>query len=289
LPGAQAVNPPPGGGYAGGNTAEGQSALLSLTSGIYNTGVGVYSLLSLTDGKFDTGVGAATLLANTADQNTAIGAGALFSSTTGSENTATGAFALFNSTTGNGNIALGAGAGINLTTGDNNIDVGNGGVADESATIRIGDLAVRLKPVTYRYKKNIDPTQSTAFGLIAEEVAEINSDLVACNAGGQPESVHYEMVNAMLLNEFLKEHKIVQEQQATIAELRSTVAQERKDFEACAMKQQKQIQALTVGLQKASAQLAGASPSSARLETSKAAEGRIRHGRLATRVALNNL
>ena len=81
----------------------------------------------------------------------------------------------------------------------------------------------RLKPVTYHYKKEIDSTQSPAFGLIAEDVAEVNPNLVARNAQGQVECVHYEMVNAMLLNEFLKEHKKVEEQQASIAELKSTV------------------------------------------------------------------
>src|SRR5438477_12877670 len=78
----------------------------------------------------------------------------------------------------------------------------------------------QLRPVSYRYKKAIDPTQSAAFGLIAEDVARVNPGLVARNAQGQPESVHYEMVNAMLLNEFLKEHKKVEEQEATIAQLK---------------------------------------------------------------------
>ena len=95
----------------------------------------------------------------------------------------------------------------------------------------------RLKPVIYRYKKEIDSTQSPAFGLIAEEVAEANPDLVARNAKGQPESVHYEMVNAMLLNEFLKA---------------------RRQIDA----QQKQIEALTAGLQKVSAQLEASKPAS---------------------------
>jgi septal ring factor EnvC (AmiA/AmiB activator) len=103
-----------------------------------------------------------------------------------------------------------------------------------------------LKPVTFRYRKNIDPTQMLAFGLIAEEVEKVNPDLVARNADGQPESVRYEYVNAMLLNEFLKEHRKVeeqdhkmQEQEARIAQLKSTVtkqeaaiAQQRKNFEA---------------------------------------------------------
>src|SRR5437773_916610 len=82
-PKVQAVVPTPDGGYPGGNTAEGQAALLSLNTGMYNTAIGIYSLLSLTDGNFNTALGAGTLLANTADQNTATGAGALLSNTTG--------------------------------------------------------------------------------------------------------------------------------------------------------------------------------------------------------------
>src|SRR5437868_13988705 len=95
LPDAQAVTPPPDAGYPGGNTAEGTSALLSRTTGLYNTAIGIYSVLRLTDGNFCTGVGAGTLLSNTADQNTATGAGALLSNITGTDNTADGAFALF--------------------------------------------------------------------------------------------------------------------------------------------------------------------------------------------------
>src|SRR5206468_1473556 len=103
-----AVSPPPDGGYAGGNTAEGQAALLSLTTGFYNTAVGIYSLLSLTEGNFNTGVGAGTLFANsTAEENTATGAGALFSHTIGNGNTANGAFALFSDTGGGFNTAVG--------------------------------------------------------------------------------------------------------------------------------------------------------------------------------------
>lgn len=96
LPKVDAVNPPPDGGYPGGNTAEGANALLSLTTGLYNTAVGIYSVLSVTDGNFCTGVGAGSLLLNTADENTATGAGALLSNIGGSSNTATGAFDLFN-------------------------------------------------------------------------------------------------------------------------------------------------------------------------------------------------
>ena len=77
----------------------------------------------------------------------------------------------------------------------------------------------QLNPVSFRYHKQYDRTQTIAFGLIAEEVAEVYPDLVGRNHEGQPESVRYEQINAMLLNEFLKAHKIVEEQQATIAQL----------------------------------------------------------------------
>jgi hypothetical protein len=117
---AQAVSPAPDGGYPGGNTAEGTSALLNLTTGTYNTAIGIYSLLSLTDGDFCTGVGAGTLLSNTADQNTATGAGALLSNTTGLLNTANGAFALFSNATGAGNTASGQAALAENTSGQNN-------------------------------------------------------------------------------------------------------------------------------------------------------------------------
>ena len=109
---------------------------------------------------------------------------------------------------------------------------------------KTSEALYRLHPVTFRYKKEIDRTQSTAFGLIAEEVAKVNPNLIACNSQGQPESVHYEMVNAMLLNEFLKEHQ-------TVEELKATVAQ-----------QKSQIDTLTAGLQKVSAQLEMSKPAS---------------------------
>jgi hypothetical protein len=94
-----------------------------------------------------------------------------------------------------------------------------------------------LKPVSFRYHKEYDATQTLAFGLIAEEVAEVYPDLVGRNPEGQPESVRYEQINSMLLNEFLKEHCKNEEQGATIARL------------------EQQIEALTAGLQKVSAQL----------------------------------
>jgi hypothetical protein len=121
---SQAVNPPPDGGYAGGNTAEGQNALLNLTSGTFNTAVGFFSLKNNTQGQFNTAVGAATLFTNTADKNTGTGAGALLSNTIGIENTAAGSFALLNNSTGAQNAAFGANALINSTTGGGNTAIG---------------------------------------------------------------------------------------------------------------------------------------------------------------------
>jgi hypothetical protein len=416
-PRAQAVLPPPDGGYPNFNTAEGQNALFSLTTGNANTAVGWYSLFSNTEGSFNTAVGVGTLLFNVGDttffgkENTAMGAAALLFNTTGSFNTATGVAALLSNTEGSGNTAFGLGAlesnttggsntangflalssnttggsntaigdgalasnttgegntangfvalqfnttgggntatglgalfsntegvgntavgaptdfpqttaalGSNIdgayntavgqgalnnnTTGDSNTALGNsaGGAvitasnvicvgadvagADVSNTIWMGnvygvttqsgttapvvvsdtgqlgtiasserfkkdiagmenasDAILSLRPVTFHYKTDINGTPQ--FGLIAEEVARVNPALVLPDKEGKPYTVRYDQVNAMLLNEFLKEHKTVQEQGATITRL------------------QKQIEALAAGLQKVSAQLEVSKP-----------------------------
>jgi hypothetical protein len=227
-----------------------------------------------------------------------MGDGALLLNTTGESNTSTGVSALFSNATGSNNIALGAAAGFNLTTGDNNIDIGNEGVAAEANTIRIGTqgtqtktfiagiigtplgsgVAIRvnangqlgavgssarfkqnikpmdkaseaihaLKPVTFRYKKELDPGGIPQFGLVAEDVPKVNPDLVARDAKGKVYTVRYDAVNAMLLNEFLKEHRKVE--------------QLTKNFESKLGEQQKQIEALTAGLQKVSARLEASRP-----------------------------
>ena len=105
-----------------------------------------------------------------------------------------------------------------------------------------------LKPVTFRYKKELDPEGIQQWGLVAEDVQKVNPALVALDKEGRPYSVRYDQVNAMLLNEFLKEHRTVQEQNATIAQLK-------QDFESKLAEQQKQIDSLTAGLQKVSAEL----------------------------------
>jgi hypothetical protein len=354
LPSAQAVNPPPDGGYPNFTTAEGQNALLSLSTGAANTAVGWFSLSSVTIGSFNTAVGAATLLTNTGDNNTAIGAAALLSNTTGINNTANGALALYantegdsnsafgrdalasnvtggyntamgrwalldhetgsfntaigvealaddvdgawntalgyrslwNNTSGDFNTAVGFGAGADIT-GDSNVCIGSGVVGEAGVdgrtyirninttaqsfsagvnnyvTVRLTDgrlghtqivssrrykedikpLAAAsealyaLKPVSFRLKKEYDEAQPLAFGLIAEEVERVDPTLVYHNNKGQVESVRYEMVNAMLLNEFLKEHRKVEKLETIVVE------------------QQKQIKALTAGLEKVSTQL----------------------------------
>ena len=102
---------------------------------------------------------------------------------------------------------------------------------------KASEAILALKPVTFRYKKELDPDKIPQFGLIAEEVEKVNPELVARDEEGKIMSVRYEAVNAMLLNEFLKEHQRVQE------------------LEANAARQQKQIDALTAGLEKVNAQL----------------------------------
>ena len=336
----QAVSPPPDGGYAGGNTAEGQNALFSLTSGGYNTAIGFLSLRSNVTNSFNTALGAGALFANTANANTAMGAGALFSNTSGTLNAATGAFALFSNTTGgdntaigfkalfgnmagfdnnafgyraleshtandhnnafgagallndqngisntaigdaamqlnvsgvnntavgdsalvlstgNGNTAVGVQAGSNVTTasnvvcigslGDNvdnscyigniygaTIDPATGTIVAVDSTGKLGtttssqrfkrdiqpmdkssEAILKLKPVTFHYKT--DARNTPCYGLIAEDVAETSPGLVVRDNDGKPFSVRYDQVNAMLLNEFLKEHRRVQKLEAAL-------------------------------------------------------------------------
>ena len=120
---------------------------------------------------------------------------------------------------------------------------------------RVSEALFALKPVTFHYKKDIDPAGMQQFGLVAEEVEKINPDLVVRDKEGKPYSVRYDQVNAMLLNEFLKEHKRVEAQEQTIKQLKSAVAERRSSFESKLAEQEKQIDALTSGLQKVSAQL----------------------------------
>ena len=319
----QALTPAPDGGYPNGNTAEGEDALFSLTTGFDNVAIGYEALFNNTTGIENTGSGYRALYSNTTGtRNTATGNGALsrnttgghntadglhgmFLNTTGKHNTGVGAFVLSANTFGSDNIALGYKAGASLTTGNDNIDIGNVGVAGESGTLRIGtpgkqnatyvagiyaatqasglnvvvgpdgrlgtvsssarfkeairpideasEAILALNPVAFHYKT--DKQNTPQFGLIAEEVAKVNSDLVVRDGDGEIYTVRYDAVNAMLLNEFLKEHRNVAEQQSTIGELKTTVAQQQKKIaaqQATAAQQQKQIEALTATVRKVS-------------------------------------
>ena len=391
---ARAVDPPPDGGYPGNNTAEGDNALFSNTTGYYNTATGYQALYSNTTGAANVANGTEALFHNTGgNENTATGSGALFynttgnnnsanglaalqnnttgmnntanghtalvgntggsnhtangfqalgsfgahtgsgntatgvsalfANTTGGQNTATGLNALLRNKTGNGNtaegegtlennagsfnIAVGFNAGGALTTGSNNIDIGNVGVKGESNTMRIGTVKQKatfitgirgtatananavpvvidsagqlgtvsssrrfkdeikpmdssseailgLKPVTFHYKT--DKQNTPQFGLIAEEVAKVNPDLVVRDGNGEIYTVRYDAVNAMLLNEFLKEHRNVAEQQSKIAQQQSTIA----ELKTTVAEQQKQIEALTATVQKVNDQIALSKP-----------------------------
>ncbi len=351
LPTTKAVVPPPDGGYPGANTAEGENALLSLTTGTFNTAVGFFALKNNDLGNYNTAIGAGALFATDESvMNTAVGAGALLLNTGGTNNTANGAFALINnrfgsentaigaqalqnnvdasgniavgalallantdgslntalgdnvlranttgahntavggsalfSTTasdgntavglsalflldgGSNNVALGTNAGQMLQTGDGNVYIGanvvglmsesnhtyisninttsvSGGGTDtvtvDLTTGLLGHLSssrrykediksmdrasetlYRLKPVTFRYKKEINARQTLEYGLVAEDVAEVDPDLAIRNEDGEIESVRYTAVNAMLLNEFLKEHRRVEELKSAIFHL----------------------------------------------------------------------
>jgi hypothetical protein len=337
LPKVQAVNPPPDGAYSGGNTAEGQNALFSLTTGAYNTAIGFFSLEAVKTGSFNTAVGAGALFANTGEGNTATGSGALlnntigdnntangesvlfknstgsantavgsealvnnttgsfntahgsaalFSNSSGSRNTAMGLNALSSNTTGHDNIAVGFGAGLGVITAHDTICIGNSGVdvsntcfisqifgvapalndavpvvidsAGQLGTLgsarrlkkeikpmdKASEAILALKPVTFQYKSN--KTNRPEFGLIAEEVAAVDSDLVVRDKNGEIYTVRYDAVNAMLLNEFLKEHRKVQELT--------------KDFQATVTQLTARLDEQAAQIQKVSAQLEASKP-----------------------------
>jgi hypothetical protein len=238
------------------NTAIGDSAL-SVNNSDSNTAVGSDALENNTMGGTNTGIGHDALFFNDlGESNTAIGSGALLGNTSGSHNVALGVLAGSNATTGDNNIYIGSDAGgvageahhtyisnINATVvSGSTVTVDGTGLLGHAASSRrykedikpmqnASETLYRLKPVTYRYKKAIDPSQSPAFGLIAEEVADVNPSLVGRNPKGEPESVRYEQINAMLLNEFLKEHRKVQDLERGMAALTAQVKEQAAELQ----------------------------------------------------------
>jgi hypothetical protein len=388
----QAVSPPPGGGYPGYNTAVGQNALFSLTTGVWNTALGGYTLYSDTtgagntavglnalrrdvSGNLNTAVGLNALSANTdGDNNCAFGVNALVANTTGYNNNAFGFGALALNTTGgtncafgdhalthhqtgsgnnafglealfrhengqsnnafgatalasnvngnnntaagdralenctgNSNTALGHLAGFNATSGSGNVYIGYAmlGFAGENnhtyirninSTTLSGDFVTvdlftgllghatssrrykeqirplgaaseaiyRLQPVSFRYKRQIDPIQSLEYGLVAEDVAKVDPNLAIRNGQDEIESVRHTAVTTMLLSEFLKTHNTVQDRarklrdqeniisqlEATLARHQAALEQEQKSFQSELAEQARRIQGLASDLQK---------------------------------------
>src|SRR6516225_9242891 len=273
-----------------GNTANGIDALYANIINDNNTATGGGALQS-NNGDNNTANGFDALLSNTTGHdNLAEGYSALENNTTGSSNIAVGSQAGSNLTTGSNNIDIGA---LGNAGDANTIRIGRSGIQTKTfiqgirgATVANGvgvivgttgqlgtvvssvrfkeaikpmdkasEAILALKPVTFRYKKELDPDKIPQFGLVAEEVEKVNPDLVARDEQGKPYTVRYEAVNAMLLNEFLKQHRKVEEQGRKLRELEVTIAEQRKSFQASISKleaivahQRKEMEALTASL-----------------------------------------
>ncbi len=253
------------------NSANGYQTLYSNTTGKYNTATGASALYSNTTSNYNMANGGVALFSNTTGiGNTASGHGTLYYNTTGNYNVALGFRAGQNLTTGSNNIDIAnegvagesntiriggeavqtacyiAGVSQQTTLGGSAVYVdANGKLGTATSSERFKDnikpmdkaseAILALKPVTFRYKKQIDSKGIPQFGLVAEDVEKINPDLVVRDKEGKAYSVRYDQVNAMLLNEFLKEHQKVEK-------LEATVAQQHKDFEAAVAELKGQIQ-----------------------------------------------
>jgi uncharacterized coiled-coil protein SlyX len=300
------------------NTAAGWRALYQNTSGGPNTAAGFKALYGNTSSAFNVAVGDSALASfhgTTAvdGANTALGSLALTAETSGQENTAVGRRALESLTAASNNTAVGWRAGDNIIDGSNDVAVGSSagnGIVHASNVIAIGiagvssafgdadntcyinhifgepvgvgpgqavfvdsdgvlgfttssrrfkhdikpmdnasEALLALKPVIFKY--NSDKSGMTCFGLIAEDVAEVNPDLVLRDKKGEVSSVRYEQVNAMMLNEFLKEHRTVEDLKSTVAKQEAIIAQQQKgmEFLAASLKDQ------AAQIQKVSAQV----------------------------------
>jgi hypothetical protein len=252
------------------NTALGYNVLPNNTTGSNNIAIGFSTMQDNTTGSLNTAIGWLTLINNTeGGNNTAIGRAAMQANETGSSNTAIGYGAGLN-LTDDGNVCIGASVG-GASSVSNRTWIRN--VYSDMATTRVvyidsdghlgtlsssrrykeeirpmdkaSEALFTLKPVTFRYKKAVDPSQALSFGLIAEEVAKANPALITRDKQGKPQSVRYEQINAMLLNEFLKEHKKGEQQDRKIEALEATVAR----LESLVREQAAQIQKVSAQLE----------------------------------------
>ena len=245
--------------------------------------VGLQALGNVVGSSFNTAVGFWALLNDTGSTNTALGFQAMFKNTTGGNNIAVGDSAGYNLTTGAFNIDIGnkgvagetgairigkkpqntatfiagisgatvaGGVGVIIdTAGHLGTVVSSSRYKDEIKPMdKASEAILALKPVTFRYKKALDPSGIPQFGLVAEQVEKVNPDLVARDDQGQPYTVRYEAVNAMLLNEFLKAHRMIETQGARIDELESSLVEQQKNFRSAIAEQRKANQALTADL-----------------------------------------
>jgi len=243
------------------NTADGGMALSSNTLGNYNTAVGSGSLQTNVNGSYNMAAGASALAENTSGVgNTAVGEEALENNTTGSGNIGVGISGGYHVTTGSNNIEI---FDPGQASDNNTIRIGTQGtqtqtfvagiagvtvanateVFVDSSTGQLGTVSssqrfkehiqnmgeaseaiLALRPVTFRYKPQIDPAGTPQFGLIAEEVEKVAPDLVVRDARNQVYTVRYAAVNAMLLNEFKKQHARIESQAAKIAEQQGEIS-----------------------------------------------------------------
>jgi hypothetical protein len=258
------------------NTAVGNYALQDNTTGNVNAALGLNALISNMTGSGNAASGVSALYNNsTGSNNTASGYNALENNTTGGSNIGVGQFAGSNLTTGSNNIDIGNNGvaaeantirvgtqGTQTATfiaGIRGVPIAAGRPVEVSASGQLGvrassarfkkaiksmgeksEAILALRPVSFRYKKELDPTGAPQFGLVAEEVAKIDPDLVVSDDQGKPFSVRYDEVNAMLLNEFLKAHGTIEQQKAIIAQLQYADAEQRQEIKALAntLKQQ---------------------------------------------------
>lgn len=248
------------------NTATGAQSLYNNNTGNDNTADGGQALISNTSGSFNTASGAQALYSNTVGHdNTSSGFNALFGNTTGSNNVALGSNAGQKLTTGSNNIVIGAN--VPGVAGESNaIRIGKSGIQQKTfiagisgKTVASGtgviinsqgqlgtvqssarfkddirpmekasEAVLKLKPVTFRYKEELDPDKVPQFGLIAEEVEKVSGDLIVRDEEGKPFTVRYDAINAMLLNEFLKQHRKLEQEradnEARFAEQRKEIA-----------------------------------------------------------------
>jgi trimeric autotransporter adhesin len=256
------------------NVADGYNALFSNEAGFQNTAIGANALYSNTTGNRNVAEGYNAFFSNEiGNRNTAIGFRALYQNS-GSDNVALGFNAGSNLINGGGNVCIGynvVGVGReSTTTRISNIysSVASARLVYVNSDNKIGTLVssrrfkeqikpmdkasqaiLALKPIAFHYKKEIEPNRAIMFGLIAEDVEKVDPDLIIRNEKGEAETVRYEAVNAMLLNEFLKQHRTVEEQDRTMEEQDRTIAQ-----------QETKIRALALQLQKLSAQLERSKP-----------------------------